>query len=166
MKAILAFTAGLIAAPLLFGLAAVAGRLPSSATSSPPNWEMSAGMRALDASLERRSKGLKNPIAANDAAAVAAGTKLYAVNCAGCHGRAKAPSAWGSKGFYPRAPQFWKEGSDVTPEEAYAAIHDGVRYSGMGAWRDLMKADDMWKVANFVARIREQPQSKSAMTMH
>jgi hypothetical protein len=47
--------------------------------------------------------------------------------------------------------------ANVTPEEAYAAIHDGIRYSGMGAWRDLMKPDDMWKVASFVARIRNLP---------
>jgi mono/diheme cytochrome c family protein len=166
MKSLIAFIAGLIAAPVIFILVALAGRFPSSATATPPGWEMSLGMRALDTSLEHRSGGLKNPIAANDSAAIAAGKRLYADNCAGCHGDAKAPSAWGSKGFYPRAPQFWQEGSDVTPAEAYAAIHDGIRYSGMGAWRDLMRPDDMWKVANFVARIGEQPQSKSAMKMH
>jgi mono/diheme cytochrome c family protein len=78
------------------------------------------------------------------------------MNCAGCHGDAKARSDWGSKGFYPRVPQFWQgDAADLTPEEAYAAIHDGIRYSGMGAWKDLMKDDDMWKVANFVARIHD-----------
>lgn len=166
MKTLVAFIAGLVLGPLLFALAAIGGRLPSDATSDPPGWEMSLGMRALDSSLEHRSDKLKNPIAANDKAGLAAGMKIYADNCAGCHGNAKAPSAWGSKGFYPRAPQFWQEGSDVTPEEAYAAIHDGVRYSGMGAWRDLMKPDDMWKVANFVARIGEQPSAKQGMHMH
>lgn len=166
MKTLVAFIAGLVLGPLLFALAAIGGRLPSDATSDPPGWEMSLGMRALDSSLEHRSDKLKNPIAANDKAGLAAGMKIYADNCAGCHGNAKAPSAWGSKGFYPRAPQFWQEGSDVTPEEAYAAIHDGVRYSGMGAWRDLMKPDDMWKVANFVARIGEQPGAKQGMRMH
>lgn len=154
MKTLLAFIAGLIAAPLLFGLAAVAGRLPSNATATPPGWEMNVGMRALDASLEKRSAGLKNPVTASDKAVLAAGQQLYAKNCAGCHGDAKAPSVWGSKGFYPRAPQFFQEGTDVGPEEAFAAIHDGVRYSGMGAWKDLMKDDDMWKVANFVAQVR------------
>jgi mono/diheme cytochrome c family protein len=154
MKLLTAFILGSISLPLLIVLVGVLGYLPSSATSAPPGIEASIGMRALDASLEHRSKGLKNPIAANDKAALAAGAKLYADGCAGCHGDAKAPSAWGSKGFYPRVPQFWQEGSDVTPEEAYAAIHDGIRYSGMGAWRDIMKPDDMWKVANFVASIR------------
>jgi hypothetical protein len=39
--------------------------------------------------------------------------------------------------------------------EAFAAIHDGIRYTGMGAWRDLMNDEDTWKVANFVARIHQ-----------
>jgi len=154
MKILTAFIVGSIALPLLIVLAGALGRLPSNATANPPKWEMDIGMRALDASLERRSSGLKNPIAAGDKVALAAGAKLYGQNCAGCHGDAKAPSAWGSKGFYPRVPQFFQEGTDVGPEEAFAAIRDGVRYSGMGAWKDVMKDDDMWKVANFVAQVR------------
>jgi mono/diheme cytochrome c family protein len=50
---------------------------------------------------------------------------------------------------------------DLSPEEAFAAIHDGIRYSGMGAWSGMMKDEDIWKVANFVARIHEQPQVAS-----
>lgn len=157
MKLLVAFIVGLIAAPLLFALAGILGWLPSDASSMPPKWEMAVGMRALDTSLEKRSDGLKNPIAANDSAALAAGMKIYGDSCASCHGNASAPSTWGTRGLYPRAPQFWQEGSDVTPVEAYAAVRDGVRYSGMGAWRDLMKQDDMWKVANFVARIQDLP---------
>jgi mono/diheme cytochrome c family protein len=153
MKILIAFVVGLIAAPLLFALAGIAGLLPSNATSEPPNWESSIGMRALDASLEKRSDGLKNPIATNDSAALAAGMKIYGQNCAGCHGDAKGPSAWGAQGLYPRAPQFFQYGSDVTPPEAYAAIRDGVRYSGMGAWKGQLKDDEMWKVANFIASL-------------
>ena len=162
MKMLVAFVAGLVAAPILFALAGIVGWLPSKATSTPPRWESSIGMRALDASLEGRTSGLKNPIPPNDSAALAAGQKLYANNCAGCHGSRLGPSDWGSRGFYPRAPQFWQETSDVTPVEAYAAVRDGIRYSGMGAWRDLMKEDEMWKVANFVAHIdryRPAPQA-------
>jgi mono/diheme cytochrome c family protein len=154
MKALIAFILGLIAVPILFVLVGIAGWLPSDATSEPMRLESSIGMRALDASLEKRSAGLSNPVAANDSAALAAGGKIYSDNCAGCHGTSRQPSAWGGKGFYPRAPQFFQEGSDVTPPEAFAAIHDGIRYSGMGAWRDQMKDEDMWKVANFVANIQ------------
>jgi mono/diheme cytochrome c family protein len=153
MKMLIAFVAGLIAAPVLFAVAAVAGLLPSNSSSEPPKWESSIGMRALDASLEKRSAGLTNPVRANDAAAIAAGAKIYSDNCAGCHGSAKGPSSFGS-GFYPRVPQFFQEGADVEPKEAYAALRDGVRYSGMPAWRSELSDAQMWQVANFVATIR------------
>src|SRR6185503_18785242 len=113
MKILIAFIVGLIATPVLLALAGIAGFLPTDASSEPPKWESSIGMRALDASLEKRSGGLKNPIASADAAALAAGAKIYSDNCAGCHGSAKGPSDWGAKGFYPRAPQFFQEGADV-----------------------------------------------------
>jgi len=154
MKILIAFIVGLIATPVLLALAGIAGWLPSDASSEPPKWESSIGMRALDASLEIRSGGLKNPVASTDSAALAAGAKLYGDNCAGCHGSAKGPSEWGAKGLYPRAPQFFQEGVDVSAPEAFAAVHDGIRYSGMGAWRGQLKDDEMWKVANFVAVIR------------
>jgi len=154
MKTLIAFIVGLIAAPILLALAGIAGFLPSDSASEPPKWESSVGMRALDASLEKRSHGLNNPVAANDSAALAAGWKIYGDNCSGCHGDAKGPNDWGARGLYPRAPQFFQEGVDVTAPEAFAAIRDGVRYSGMGAWRGQLKEDEMWKVANFVANIR------------
>jgi mono/diheme cytochrome c family protein len=163
MKTLIAFILGLIAAPIILALLGIAGWLPSNSTAEPPKWEASVGMRALDASLEKRSNGLSNPIQANDKAALAAGKKIYGDNCAGCHGSAKGPSAWGAKGLYPRAPQFFEEGSDVSPPEAFAAIRDGVRYSGMGAWRGQLKDDEMWKVANFIAGM--QPKNGKKMDM-
>ncbi|MFL6742601.1 MAG: c-type cytochrome [Sphingomicrobium sp.] len=158
MKTLIVFILGLVAGPLLLVLAGMLGWLGSTGTGNPPGWEVSLGGRMVDAALEKRSTGLKNPVAPGDAAALPAGRKLYAMNCSGCHGTAQAKSNWGSTGFYPRVPQFWQgDAADVTPEEAYAAIHDGIRYSGMGAWKGLMKEEDMWKVANFVARIHDQP---------
>ncbi len=154
MRTLVAFIFGLVALPVFLVVAGLGGWLPSNATADPPKWESAIGMQMLDASLESRSKGLSNVIAGTDNVALAAGARIYANNCAGCHGTAKGPSAWGAKGFYPRAPQFFQEGSDVSPPEAYAAIHDGVRYSGMGAWRGMMKDEDMWRVANFVSSLR------------
>jgi mono/diheme cytochrome c family protein len=157
MKTLIAFTAGLIAAPILLTLAGMLGWLGSTANAAPPRWENALGARLLDTALEKRSAGLKNPVAANDSAALASGRKLYGQNCAGCHGDAKGPSTWGSKGFYPRVPQFWQDKeAEVSPVEAFAAIRDGVRYSGMGAWKGMMTDQQMWQVANFVSRIQEQ----------
>lgn len=154
MKTLISFVAGLIALPVVLALLGVFGLLPSNATSDPPSIETKAMGRFLDASLERRSSGLKNPIAANDSGALAAGAKIYASHCSGCHGDSKEPSGWGTKGLYPRVPQFFRgDASDLKPAEAYAAIHDGIRYSGMGAWSGQMSDGDIWKVANYVAGI-------------
>jgi mono/diheme cytochrome c family protein len=160
VRTISALIIGSIALPALIVAAGLLGRLPSDATGAPMSWESKIALRALDASLERRAKGLTNPIASTDSAARAAGAKIYARNCAGCHGDATGPSQWGSKGLYPRVPQFFQDGTDVSPEEAFAAIDDGIRYSGMGAWRDVMNEADIWKVANFVSAIRPAPAIK------
>jgi len=163
MKTLLTFILGLIAAPLVLALVGLAGWLPSSSISEPPKWEAGFGMRALDSSLERRARGLSNPIQPNDKAAIAVGAKIYASNCSGCHGDGKGPSNWGAKGLYPRAPQFFEGGADVTAREAYAAIHDGVRYSGMGAWSGQLKDDEIWKVANFLTTIQPKGGKKVDM---
>jgi len=154
MRLVLAFILGLIALPLIFVLAGIGGLLPIKATSTPPQWEAGIAMRVLDASLEKRAKGLKNPIRADDKAALAAGGKIYAGKCAVCHGDSKGPSKWGANDFYPRVPQFYQGEMDVNPEEAYAAVHDGIRYSGMAAWDGQLTDKQIWQVANFAASIK------------
>jgi mono/diheme cytochrome c family protein len=165
MKTLIVFIIGLIAGPLLFALAAILGCLPSDAASDPPGWESRIGMRALDASLEKRSSGLENPIEVKDARSLSAGRRLYADNCAGCHGGAEKPSAFGS-GFYPRVPQFYQDGTDVDPNEAYAAVKGGIRYTGMPAWAGQLNERQMWQVANFVAQIRVPAGKAMNMNRH
>jgi mono/diheme cytochrome c family protein len=156
---VLSFVVGLLILPLALGVLALAGWLPSNAVSQPPGWEAAIGERALDASLEGRAKGLRNPIAANDTAALMRGMKLFRDNCAGCHGGAHADSSWGTRNFYPRVPQFWRVEEDDVPtaEEAYAAVRDGIRYSGMGAWNGMLSEQQMWQVASFVSRMHHLP---------
>jgi mono/diheme cytochrome c family protein len=153
-----AFVIGLIFLPVAFVLLALTGRLPSDSVAAPPGWEAWVGEEALEASLERRAEGLTNPVAAGDEAALLAGMTLYRENCAGCHGGLRGPSAWGSGNFFPRVPQFWQEHHEhVTPAEAFVAVRDGIRYSGMGAWRGMLTEDEMWQVANFVSRMHALP---------
>ena len=153
MKMLVGFVIGVIAAPLLLALAGLLGWLGSTANATPPAWENALGARLLDSALEKRSSGLKNPIRPNDTAALAAGQKIFGHDCAGCHGSAKGPSSWGSHDFYPRVPQFYQQPGELSPAEAYAAIHDGIRYTGMAAWRDQLTDQQIWQLANFVSRI-------------
>jgi mono/diheme cytochrome c family protein len=156
---ILAFVVGLLVLPVILGVLALAGWLPSNALSQPPAVEEAIGERALDASLGARAKALHNPIAANDRTALLAGMKVFRQNCAGCHGGAHADSPWGARNFYPRVPQFWRVEEDDVPtaEDAFVAVRDGIRYSGMGGWKDMISEQQMWQVANFVSRMHRLP---------
>ena len=157
MRTLLLLLAGALLVPLLFLVAAALGLLPVHAAADPPGWEIAIGRRALHAGLGRASASLRNPVAAGDEAALAEGMRLFRMNCSGCHGDGTGPSPWGSRNFYPRVPQFAQERIDLTPGQAFVAIRDGVRYSGMGAWRGMMTEPEMWKVANFVSRIPSLP---------
>jgi mono/diheme cytochrome c family protein len=157
LSLVVALVMGILLPPALLAGLALLGRLPSDAISQPPGWETGIGEVALEGSLRRRAAGLPNPIASGDEAALAAGMDLYLDNCAGCHGGLRGPSPWGSRGFYPRVPQFWQQPAELSPAEAFVAVRDGIRYSGMGAWRGLMSEPEMWRVANFVSRIHSLP---------
>jgi mono/diheme cytochrome c family protein len=83
--------------------------------------------------------------------------KIYRTNCAGCYGDFGKPSAWGANGFYPRVPQFPNAPSALRSEEMFLAVRNGVRYSGMGAWRDLMSEEETWKVVAFLSNMHSLP---------
>jgi len=39
----------------------------------------------------------------------------------------------------------------------FLIVRNGVRYTGMGAWKDLMSEDDTWKVVSFLSRLQSLP---------
>lgn len=149
MKLLFAYIIGLLTLPLLALACAFLGLLPSRATSSPPGWEVSIAGRALDGSLEHRASGVKDPFG-NGAKAAVGADALFDKDCSACHGNKEHTS---KLIFYPRAPQFFAgNDSDLEVSEAYAAIHDGIRYSAMPAWSRQLSDADMWKLAHFVAK--------------
>ena len=132
------------------------GWWPVAATATPPDWENRLAQAALHASLSRESAGLTNPLKpSNDV--LLGGLKIFKSNCAGCHGTRNQPSPWGTRGFYPRAPQFAGESPKLSAAQMFVAIKQGVRYSGMGAWEGMLSDEEMWKVATFLEHIGSLP---------
>jgi mono/diheme cytochrome c family protein len=150
------FLTGLIFGPLLAVIIIGLGLWPWRATSVPPTWEDTFATKALHGALAREAKNLKSPLAASEET-LRAGLKIYQTNCAGCHGGFGQPSAWGANGFYPRVPQFAKTPSALRSEEMFLVVRNGVRYSGMGAWKDLMSEEETWKVVTFLSNLRSLP---------
>ena len=155
----LAFVVGAIATPVAFILLALSGALGFDAISQPPAWEAGTGQRALLAGVDVRARSVRNPLDTSDPGVVAAGKKIYSDDCSGCHGSPKAVSSWGARNFYPRVPQFWQQPVSIRPEQAFVIVRDGIRYSGMGAWRGLLTERQMWDVALFVSTLHSRAEA-------
>jgi thiosulfate dehydrogenase len=164
-RILVAFLLGVATIPLLLLLAAWRGLLPLSATAQPPKWEEKLADVALDATLYSSTKRLTVPVASNDQTLLA-GLRIYRNNCAGCHGDYRAPSSWGSKNYYPRAPQFSERPPHRPVPEMFLAIKHGIRYSGMGAWDGMMPDENIWKVALFLGHLGSLPPEVDSKWRH
>jgi thiosulfate dehydrogenase len=83
-----------------------------------------------------------------------AGAKVYARDCAFCHGTPGHDSEIG-RNEYPTAPQLWKRHgtgpvvgvSDDDAAETYWKIKNGIRLTGMPAYKRTLSDAQMWDVA-------------------
>jgi high-affinity iron transporter len=101
---------------------------------------------------------LKNPVAAT-AASVAAGQKISAKQCAGCHGdTGKGDGAMGEE-LNPKpanlADADWKHGS--TDGEIFTLIRDGAKGTGMKGYKAKQTAHEIWDVVNYLRTLGPPP---------
>src|SRR5208282_3922189 len=82
---------------------ALLGFLPTRANRKPPELESHFLMSALDNSVERHAPRIDNPVPLTDENLIA-GVKIYAMNCAICHGDIDRKPAELGRSFYPPAP--------------------------------------------------------------
>jgi len=158
-----AFVAGLVLLPLAVLLFGLMGWLSVDGQSEPPGWEVTPARAAVHAALARQARGLVDPVKPDSEADLLAGLKLLRMNCAGCHGDYHSPSAWGSKNFYPRVPQFGAGAAVLPAPQAFVAIKHGIRYSGMGAWDGMLKDREIWQIATFLAQREALPPKVDAL---
>jgi mono/diheme cytochrome c family protein len=83
-----------------------------------------------------------------------AGAKIYATSCASCHGTPKQDVKF-ARYMYPQAPQLFKKHnnsavvgvSDDEAGETFWKIKNGIRLTGMPAYRRIYSDAEMWDVA-------------------
>jgi thiosulfate dehydrogenase len=91
------------------------------------------------------------------------GAHIYKQQCAACHGAPGQEVAF-AKQMYPHAPQLWKKHShgdvvgvsDDEPGETFWKVKNGIRLSGMPAFKGILTDDQMWDVALLLAHANEQ----------
>ena len=89
-----------------------------------------------------------------------AGIKLYAEHCSVCHGTARGDAARSpiAKGEYPPPPQLATDGVEDDPEGwTFWKIQNGIRWTGMPAWRHSLSAQQIWTLALFLKHMDQLP---------
>jgi mono/diheme cytochrome c family protein len=164
------FIAGFIAAIIVaaagaYGLVTL-GLVPAGAAGAKalPLERWAAGT-ALRATLERDAPKGPNPVKLDDADLIA-GIQLYQQHCAVCHGGPKGDAAPTpiAKGEYPPPPQLASEGVENDPEGWTAwKIENGIRWTGMPAWKDTLNSRQRWTLALFLKHMNKLPPGPAAV---
>jgi len=132
------------------------GFFPTRADATPPPLERRIANTALDASMEKHAPRISNPLSPSDDTLID-GMKLYTMNCSVCHGTLDLkPSPLGNS-FYPPAPQLIVDPLDDPEWHIFYAIHSGIRYTGMPAWKGTLSDQDIWKITSMLSRLEKLP---------
>ena len=133
------------------------GYTPVQADSQPPAIEKRLAMYALHRVVDREATQDDGPLPATDAT-LTAGAKLYAQNCAVCHGASDGLPTTIAAGLYQKPPQFAKHGVDDDPAgETYWKIVHGIRFTGMPAYAKTLNDQQAWEIALFLKHLPELP---------
>lgn len=155
------FLSGVVVTLIVLCLAFVTfvytGHIPANADAEPSNFERMTARTALDAVLAREAPAGQGPLPATDAN-LTRGARLYAQNCAVCHGGADGNMSTVGAGLFQKPPLFAEHDvSDDPIGETYWKIHHGIRFTGMPAYGSSLPELDQWQIALFLRHLDDLP---------
>ena len=140
---------GVIATAFVFTMVRQGGL---AATKEPGNLERSVAGQLVRLSIPSEVERQKNPFA-SDANAWREAKEHYMDHCAVCHGRGGKGDTGVGKNMYPRVPDL--TGSDVQGRSdgaLFYIIQNGVRWTGMPAWKGEHSPEESWKLVAFIRK--------------
>ena len=134
------------------------GNVPVAVADPPfPQERQITGM-LLQARINREM--VKSPVIQPDEGGLVAGAHVYSEKCAVCHGFHGKPSVIGEH-MFPDAPPLWEmhhHGSetmmgvtDDPPGETYWKVANGIRLTGMPAFKGVLMDTEIWQVSLLLA---------------
>lgn len=134
-----------------------AGMMPANADAKPPALERWAAKTSLHAALRRDATKTPNPLPLDDVDLLA-GVKLYAENCAVCHGAANAHATNIAQGLYQKPPQLAKDGVEDDPDGVtFWKLDHGIRFTGMPAFGKTLNEQQLWQLTLFLKHMDSLP---------
>jgi len=150
--------AGLLAGVGIY--AYFAGGYAPVATMAPPMpFEKLLARAALHARLKKEMPTTV-PLTATESNLLA-GAAVYRDHCAGCHNLPGLPETAFARQMFPPAPHLF-QGKGVTddePGETYWKAANGIRLTGMPAFRGILTDDQLWQVSLLLAKADALPLS-------
>jgi len=154
---ILGAVAALVAVALCAYLGIMAGAMPANADAKPSKLERWMARSSLHATLAREAPKGENPVALNDANLIA-GIKVYAANCAICHGASDAKPSNIARGLYQKPPQLANDGVEDDPAGVtYWKVTHGIRLTGMPSFGQAINDRQVWEVTLFLQHMDSLP---------
>lgn len=160
------FIVGVVATLVALALVALAaiefGLVPSNADAKPSGLERWAATTALKRAIAHDENSLHPPAALANGDLVQ-GVKLYAANCAFCHGASDGKASVSAQGFYIEAPQLATDGVEDDPASVtFWKLKHGIRFTAMPAFGDRLDDDQLWKITAFVKAMDKLPEPVQA----
>ena len=148
MKAFIAgLIIGLVLVPLGLFFYFASGSAPVATAAEPMPFERMLAHRALERLIDKEAP--KNAPIAADQAAYAAGAQIYREHCGVCHSYTTGTPTAIAQGMFPKPPKLL-QGKGVTddePGETYWKVANGIRLTGMPAFRQSLSETQMWQVS-------------------
>jgi thiosulfate dehydrogenase len=152
---------GVVATLVVLGLGAYlglkAGLMPANADGKPSHLERWVARTSLRAALEREAPKGPNPLLLDDPDLIA-GIRLYAANCAVCHGASDGRPSNVALGLYQKPPQLAKDGVEDDPDSViYWKVDHGIRLTGMPAFGKSLDDWQLWQLTLFLKHMDGLP---------
>jgi thiosulfate dehydrogenase len=93
------------------------------------------------------------------------GAKIYRERCVECHGLPGGTPSAISKGMYPAPPQFFERkvmGNELVGQD-YWIVANGIRLTGMPAYRQSLSEEQLWQVSQFISNRGNLPPGAAAV---
>jgi thiosulfate dehydrogenase len=158
LKFILGVIVGVLLVPVFIYFYFRFGYAPVATNAPPIPFERRLAHLGLDARIEKDAP--KTPPIQPTDADLQNGAHLYRDHCAMCHGGWGTPKTATARGMYPNPPQLLK-GKGVTDDpagETYWKVSNGIRLTGMPAYKDSLSDKEMWQVSLMLAGADKLPQ--------
>ena len=124
-----------------------------SATSEPGRLESSLAVQVRNLSIPADEKRARNPFADRQDA-WREGADHFGDHCALCHGEGGRGGGEIGANLYPRVPDMTRPRTqNLTDGEIFYIISNGVRWTGMPAWKKEHTPEETWRLVSFIRHL-------------